>query len=140
MILLDVNVVVRAHRPDFTDGLNAREWLVEALAGDEPVAVSDAILISSYRVLTNPKYVREVDAQPRAMAFLQQLRDSSIVVNTGERHWEIVRNLIEKSRATANLVTVAGIAALAIENGCRLATFDQDFARFPALQWFEPNC
>ncbi len=37
-----------------------------------------------------------------------------------------------------NLVTDAHLAALAIENGCSLASTDADFARFPKLKWFNP--
>jgi len=138
MILLDINVLVRAHRLEFHASAETREWLEEALSSDEPVAIWDTVLISSFRVLTNPKYVREQDAPQRAMAFLQEVRDASIVVGAGPRHWRIVRNLIENSRATGHLVTDASIAAVAIEHNCRLATFDQDFARFPLLTWFEP--
>ena len=139
MILLDVNVLVRAHRPEFSCGGRTMAWLEQALAADEPIAVWDSILISSFRVLTHPKLVREVDASRKAMQFLQEVRDASLVVEGKSRHWSIVRRLIEGAHATGNLVTDAAIAAVAIENNCRLATFDQDFARFPTLQWFEPR-
>ena len=139
MILLDVNVLVRAHRPEFSSGGNTLVWLEKALADDEPLAVWDSILISSFRILTHPKMVREIDAPIKAMQFLQEVRDASIVVESKNRHWQITRHLIESSHATGNLVTDASIAAVAIENNCRLATFDQDFARFPNLQWFEPS-
>ncbi len=139
MILLDVNVIVRAHRPEFPGSSGTREWLEDALSGDEPIAVTDSILISGYRILTHPRYVREPNASTTAMEYFQVLRNASVIVNAGPRHWEIVRRLIEGSRATGNLVTDAAIAAVAIETGCRLATFDQDFARFPTLQWFEPS-
>ena len=138
MILLDVNVLVRAHRPELGCDGQTLAWLENALVGDEPVAVWDSILITSFRVLTHPKLVREVDAPTKALQFLQEVRDASIVVGGKGRHWVLTRQLIESSRATGNLVTDASIAAVAIENNCRLATFDQDFARFPSLQWFEP--
>ncbi len=139
MILLDVNVLVRAHRPEFSSSGNTLAWLEKALADEEPVAVWDSILVSTFRVLTHPKLVREIDAPVRAMQFLQEVRDASIVVGGKSRHWIITRHLIESARATGNLVRDASIAAVAIENNCRLATFDQDFARFSNLQWFEPS-
>jgi toxin-antitoxin system PIN domain toxin len=139
LILLDVNLLVRAHRPEFASSGNTLAWLEQALVGDEPVAVWDAILISSFRVLTHPKLVREIDAPVKAIQFLQEVRDASTVVGGKSHHWKITRQLIESARATGNLVTDASIAAVAIENNCRLATFDQDFARFPTLQWFEPH-
>ena len=41
-------------------------------------------------------------------------------------------------QAAANLVTDARLAALAIEHGCKLASTDSDFARFPKLKWINP--
>ena len=138
MILLDVNVLVRAHRTDYPGGPETLEWLEQALASPEGVAVWDSVLISAYRVLTLPLHVREADALERAMAFLQEVRDASVVVGAGNKYWNIARHLIESVHATGNLVTDAAVAAVSIENGCRLATFDRDFSRFPGLQWFVP--
>ncbi len=138
MILPDVNVLVRAHRVDLPGGPETLAWLEQALGGEETMAIWDPILISSYRVLTHPSYVRETEAPRRAMAYLQQVRDACVVVNSGDGHWKLVRRLIEEARAVGNLVTDAAIAAVAVENGCRLATFDRDFTRFHGLRWFEP--
>ena len=139
MIFLDVNVLVRAHRPDFPGADKTASWLEDALVSDERVAVWDSVLVSTYRVLTHPKLVQEPEAPELAMQFLQEVRDASVVVHSGDRHWKLVRKLIEGSRAMGNLVTDAAIAAVCIEHNCRLATYDQDFARFPALRWFEPT-
>jgi predicted nucleic acid-binding protein len=37
-----------------------------------------------------------------------------------------------------NLVPDAYLAALAVSHGCRLATSDRGFARFPGLDFFDP--
>jgi predicted nucleic acid-binding protein len=42
------------------------------------------------------------------------------------------------SKAVANLVTDARLAALAVEHGCELASTDSDFSRFPGLKWKNP--
>jgi len=44
-----------------------------------------------------------------------------------------------EGQATANPVTDAHLAALAIEHGCELASTDSDFARFPKLKWQNPS-
>ena len=49
-----------------------------------------------------------------------------------------MREAIFESRAIADLVSDAHLAALAVEHGCRIATRDRDFARFPAVEWFDP--
>lgn len=139
MILLDVNVLVWAHRPEFSAQADAGAWLERALADPEPVAVWDVLLASAFRVLTHPRLVREQDAPRRALRFLQEVRDATVLVRPGDRHWSIFRELIEQTHATGYLVTDASIAAVAIENECRLATFDGDFARFPGLRWFAPT-
>lgn len=38
-----------------------------------------------------------------------------------------------------NLVTDAHLAALAIEHGTTICSFDSDFARFPELRWINPT-
>src|SRR5271165_6132584 len=104
MILLDVNVLVRAHQVDVFGSAETLAWLHATISGDERVAVWDPILVSSYRVLTLPRLVKSARAPELAMEFLQQVRDVSIVIGAGERHWRLVRDLIEDSQAAGNLV------------------------------------
>jgi len=113
--------------------------LENALADTEPIAVWDPILVSALRILTHPNLVNEDEALPRAIKFLEEIRSASIVVREATDHWEIVRDLVVASGAVGNLVMDVSIAAVAIENGCRLATFDHHFANFRGLEWFEPE-
>ncbi len=39
---------------------------------------------------------------------------------------------------SANLVTDAHLAALAMEHGCELISTDSDFSRFPGIRWRNP--
>jgi hypothetical protein len=55
-----------------------------------------------------------------------------------DRHWSILRRILERGQATPRLVTDAHIAALAIEHGATLHTTDRDFARFPGLRLVNP--
>jgi len=48
---------------------------------------------------------------------------------------EILEGLVSRYRA---LMSDAALAALALENGAKLASSDQDFRRFPELQWVNP--
>jgi uncharacterized protein len=139
LILLDVNVLVVAQRPESPLHGQTLNWLIQGLNGAEAIAVWDVILTSAYRVLTHPGIAKELDAPSRALRFLGEVREASLVISPGEQYWSIFCNLVEDSRATGNLVTDASIAALAIERGCRLATYDRDFARFKNLSCFEPS-
>jgi len=49
------------------------------------------------------------------------------------------RMLVEEIDPKGNLMKTATLAAVAIENHCRLASFERDFALFTGLQWIEPK-
>jgi hypothetical protein len=46
--------------------------------------------------------------------------------------------MLRTGNATANLVSDAHPAALAVEHNCVLASTDTDFARFRGLKWRNP--
>ena len=56
----------------------------------------------------------------------------------GSGTWSVFARLVNETGARGKLVADAYLAALAIENGCTLATCDGDFARFPTLRWTHP--
>ncbi|MGI8573941.1 MAG: PIN domain-containing protein [Egibacteraceae bacterium] len=41
--------------------------------------------------------------------------------------------------ATGDLAADAGLAALALEHGCEIVSFDRDFARFEGIRWLRPT-
>ncbi|MEQ1591919.1 MAG: PIN domain-containing protein [Thiobacillaceae bacterium] len=53
-------------------------------------------------------------------------------------HWAILRNLLLQTGMAANLTTDAHIAALALEQGYRVYSADNDFRRFPGLKHVNP--
>ncbi len=55
MILLDVNVLVYAHREDVPKHGDYRTWVEKALDGTEPFGVSELVLSGCVRVVTHPK-------------------------------------------------------------------------------------
>jgi uncharacterized protein len=61
-----------------------------------------------------------------------------IFVDPGERHWEILSDLMRSGQTTGPLVMDAALAAIAIEHGATLHTTDRDFARFSSLKWVDP--
>jgi len=81
------------------------------------------------RIVTNPQTSRPANTLAEALRLLDSLieRPSTVLVRPGSRHWQIVRALCEKSRASGKPIAHA---ALAIESGCEWVTADSDFARF----------
>ncbi len=56
-------------------------------------------------------------------------------VNVG---WTGLSRLLHDDPGVVGLVPDAFLASLAVAHGCRLATADRGFARFPGLTWFDP--
>jgi predicted nucleic acid-binding protein len=56
------------------------------------------------------------------------------VISPGERHAGILGRLLIGIGAGGNWVPDAHLAAIAIEHGLELATFDRDFERFAGLR------
>jgi len=140
MMLIDVNVLVYAHRQDALDHGRYRAWLVEALQSEVLCGVSDIVLSGLVRVVTNPRVFPRPTPLDLALQFAGQLRDhpGSVLVSPGDRHWEIFTKLCRSAGAKGNLVSDAYFAAMAIESGAEWITTDRDYARFPGLRWHHP--
>ena len=138
MRLPDVNVLIYAHREDAPEHERYAAWLRELVVADEPFALSDSVLASFLRIVTNGRIFDPPTPMPVAIGFCQQLRrwPRAVVVAPGGRHWEIFVDLC--SSVEGALVADAYLAALAIEHGCELVTTDSDFARFKGLRWRHP--
>jgi hypothetical protein len=138
MLLPDVNVLIYAHREDAPEHDRYAAWLRELTASDEPFALSDVVLASLLRIVTNPRIFDPPTPMERALAFCQRLVDwpRASLIAPSRRHWDVFVNLCTDIRGP--LGADAYIAALAIEHGCELVTTDGDFARFPGLRWRHP--
>lgn len=72
-----------------------------------------------------------------ALEFLRGLLQGRAVSigHAGAGHWDVFSGLCERAGVTGRMVSDAYLAAMAIEVGATLVTFDSDFARFPGLTW-----
>ncbi|MSR20334.1 MAG: type II toxin-antitoxin system VapC family toxin [Gemmatimonadetes bacterium] len=140
MILLDVNVLVYAHRKDAARHDEYRAWLENALTGAQPYGLSDLVLSGFLRVVTHPRVFRDPTPVAEALAFVDAVRDRSnrVRVEPGPRHWDIFRELCRRAEARGNLVPDAYLAAMAIESGAEWITTDGDFRRFAGLRTRHP--
>jgi toxin-antitoxin system PIN domain toxin len=140
MRLLDVNILVHAHREDSERHLEIKEWLESALIEPEGVAVSELVLSGCLRVITHPKVFKQPTPLLRALEFVESLRglEGVKILAPGEKHWAIFTGLCRDGDARGNLVPDAYHAALAIETGCEWVTLDRGFARFQGLRVVHP--
>ena len=140
MHLIDVNVLIYAHRSNADRHDDYREWLEATLAGDAAFAVSELVLAGFLRIATHPKIFDPPSTIAEAIAFIDEIRGAPnyVILAPGGRHWEIFVDLCRKGNARGNLVMDAYHAALAIEHGCEFISADRGFARWPNLTWRHP--
>jgi toxin-antitoxin system PIN domain toxin len=140
MILIDANLLLYASDTASVHHHAARRWLETTLSEPEPVGLAWVVLLAFLRVGTNSRLRRDALSLPEAAAIVAGWLERPMVVllNPGERHWEILRDLMTKGQAYGSLIMDAHLAALAIEHGATLATTDRDFTRFPGLRILDP--
>jgi toxin-antitoxin system PIN domain toxin len=141
MRLLDVNILVYAHRQDSPQHQPIAAWLEGLLNSDEAFAISELVLSGFLRIVTHPKIFNPPSSWEDAQQFVSQLREHphAVIVAPQNRHWTIFTKLCEQANAKGNLIPDAYHAALAIESGSEWITTDRDFSRFPGLRWSLPE-
>lgn len=139
-MLIDVNVLVYAHRTDSPEHAAYRTWLEDTVTHAAGYGLADLVLSGFIRVVTNPRVFDQPTPIERAIQEAAQLRARSNCrrVAPGGRHWQIFTELCESVGARGNLVADAYLAALAIESGGEWISADRDFARFPGLRCRHP--
>ena len=140
MDLLDVNVLIYAHRADSPGHLRYHQWLQETIQGDAAYGIADIVLSGFLRIATHPRIFDPPTEMAVALRFLDDVRGQPnwVPVAPGPRHWQIFTGLCQAAGVRGNLVPDAYLAALAIESGSRWMTTDRDYSRFPGLNWRHP--
>jgi toxin-antitoxin system PIN domain toxin len=139
--LLDVNVLLAAHRDDHPDFELARAWLDHTVAERTPFAVVDLVAGSFLRIATNRRIFAIPTPVDQAFAYLKSLRaqPAHAMLAPGPRHVAFLEQLCASGEASGDLVADAQLAAIALEHACELVSFDRDFARFSELKWGRPS-
>lgn len=141
MILTDVNVLVYAFRREASQHDVYAAWLRGAVAGAEEIALHDPVMSGFVRIVTNPRFLADPAPTAAALAFIDRLRGANRArwVPAGNSPWKVLRSWADEDTGIrGNLVPDAHLAATAVAHGCRLATADRGFARYPGLAWFDP--
>lgn len=141
MVLPDVNVLVAAHRTAVPQHEEARAWLVSALGGAEAVALCLPVVSGLLRVSTSHRVFAPPSTHDEVFAFITHLaaHPATVWVNPGRQHLHLAEELCRAADARGDLVSDAVIAALAVEAGATVVTYDRDFARFPGVRWATPG-
>lgn len=136
MRIPDVNVLVYSCDPASAHSAAARGWIERALSSNDTVGFAIVAVLGFVRVITNPRVFRDPLAPAEAFDQVDEwlAQPPAMIIGPSSRHLGICRELLETSGTAGNLTTDAHLAALAIERGAMLASFDGDFHRFGGLQ------
>jgi toxin-antitoxin system PIN domain toxin len=139
--LLDANTLLYAYDSNSTHHEACRDWLNTAFDAEEIIALPWQTLLALVRIATNPRAVQQPLTGPEACEIVGEWlqRPNVVVLDAGERFWEIFATLVDEAQLRGPLVTDAALAALAIENGATLCSTERDFRRFERLKVLDPT-
>lgn len=141
MILTDVNVLVYAFRREAEAHDRYAAWLADLVGGTEELGLHDAVLAGFTRVVTSGRIFATPAPTAAALEFVERLttaRRARWLSGPGAVWTRFTSLVRDDAGISGNLVPDAHLAAVALTQGCRLATADRGFARFPGLDWFHP--
>ncbi|HKG03223.1 MAG TPA: type II toxin-antitoxin system VapC family toxin [Conexibacter sp.] len=140
MKLPDVNVLLYAVDESCRHHDGARAWLEGALSGTETVAFCWSVLLAFVRLSTRPVVFEQPLTADEALDLVEGWLEqpNATVVDPTPRHVATLRDLLRPLGTAGNLTNDAHLAALAIEHGAELCSYDGDFARFAGLRWSRP--
>lgn len=136
MVVVDANVLLYAVDSSSANHEGSLAWLERSLGGAESVGLAWVALLAFIRVgtsasiLPHPMSVDEATAQVESWLGAP----AAIVVEPTPRHADLLRGLLLGTGTAGNLTTDAHLAALAIEHGAEIVSYDRDFARFPGVR------
>ena len=141
MVVVDANVLLYAVDTASVHHEESLDWLERSLAGAEAVGFAWVVLLAFIRVSTNrsilPNALSIDEATGQVQAWLAA--PAAVVIDPTVRHPEVLRGLLVDSGAAGNLTTDAHLAALAVEHGAELVSYDRDFARFRGVRHRLPS-
>lgn len=140
-MIVDANVLLYAVDQRSSFHAIASPWLCNALNSTERVGFPWVSLLAFQRIATHPRISKQPLSAREAWSFITTWldADNAWIPSPGIHHREILGHLLTSSNLSSSLVTDAHLAALAIEYGTALCSFDTDFARFPDLNWINPS-
>jgi hypothetical protein len=138
--VLDLNVLVYATDAASAHHPTAKPWLDAAISSSETIGIPTLVAVGYLRITTNPRVMNAPLDADRAMQILSGWFSRPNVTSPAptDRHYALMSQILAKVGTAGNLVTDAHLAALSIEHGAELCSYDHDFGRFAGVVWVNP--
>lgn len=137
MKLPDTNVLIYAANEDAPQHHRAYRCLEDAFSRPGGVGLAWISLVSFVRVTTRRGILAHPLSTQAALGLMNFWLDRprARVLHPTDRHAELLGGLLTSAGTAGNLTNDAHLAALAIEHGATLVSFDHDFHRFDGLDF-----
>ncbi len=137
--LVDTNVLLYATDRSSPWHDRSHAWLTRVLR-DETAAFTWLAITAFVRVSTNPRVVTSPLDSDTAIDTVEAWLSSpgAVVLEPSSRHLSVMRRLLHSTGSAGNLTSDAHLAAIALERGAPICTYDRDFGRFEGVVHFEP--
>ena len=137
----DVNVLLYAVNLDAPQRAAAARWIEDALSDPAGIAFTWHSLAGFLRLSTQQRVVRSALPLDTALSVVDEWlsHPRASIIGPTDRHASLLGRLLIGAGRGGNLVSDAHLAAIAIEHGAVLGTFDRDFERFAGLrmEWLQ---
>ena len=136
MQLLDVNILVYAHRADSPEHPLVAPVLDALINGEQGFGVPEIVFSSLVRIVTQPA-LTPPSTPAQALDFCASVMSSPrcMVIQPSKTHWSTFDRICRQVSARGKLVADAYLAAFALDRDDEWVTADRDFAKFPGLRW-----
>jgi toxin-antitoxin system PIN domain toxin len=136
LVIVDANVLLYAVDEGSVHHAPSLSWLESALRGPESVGFAWIVLLAFVRIVTNPGVFARPMGAAEAMAQVERwlAAPGAVVVEPTPRHATLLKGLLDQAGTAGNLTNDAHLAALVLENGAEIVSYDRDFARFPGIR------
>lgn len=140
MKIVDLNVLVYATDASSARHAQAKAWLDTAVSSTETIGIATAVAIGYVRLTTAARVMTAPLDVATSVGVVQgwYRRPNVTAPEPTARHYDLVAELLAPVGTAGNLVSDAHLAALSIEHGADLCSFDRDFGRFSGVRWVEP--
>lgn len=134
--LLDLNVLLAGLLVEHPHHRVARQWLERAPIEGIRFAFAWQVLIGFARISTNTRLFQNALSPEQAIDTLQALTQmpGARVLGPDTAHFTVLRALVAEGQLRGDILSDAHLAALAMEHGARVVSFDRDFLRFNQLR------
>lgn len=141
MKIIDANVLIYSVSRQSPKFEIATSWLNKAMSESETIGFSWLVLIAFMRITTHSRLSPQPLSIQQAKHVVQEWlgQPCSTVLHPTHKHLNLIEELLEPLGVAGDLTNDAHIAALAIEHGATVYSFDNDFSRFPRVRWAMPS-